>query len=518
LASDRAALVAALGLPAALLISGAAAARQIRVHEPTDLAFGTAEPHDNPFAVRFEAECVGPNGESLLLPGFYDGAGTYKVRFAATEEGEWRLTTRSDDPALDGKVVNDLVAVASPASHGRLRIDPAHPRRLAYEDGTPFFLMGYECDWLWALDLGGDESLPTLLPFLDKLAASGFSYVVMNAYAHDCGWRQGRTEDEDYGPPAVYAWAGTNEAPDHSRMNLAYWRHYDRVIAAMAERGLVAHIMVKVYNKMVSWPERRSEDERRYFRWLIARYAAYPDIVWDFSKESYNEPDLAYKRECLRYIRDTDPYGHLVTVHDDDGPYDAGDYDDLLDYQSDQNHDRFHERILEQSARREWPIVNIEFGYEHGPGGGDDMTYGVAQPAEEVLDRAWRIYMAGAYANYYYTYTAWDVVRTKDTPPGYAMMARLRAFFEGVRFAELAPADELVDVGYCLADPRREYVVYAGEAAPITLTVEAEGELPVRWYRCLTGEWADGGTVGAGAAKLVPPEGWSGPVAAVVGG
>ena len=32
-------------------------------------------------------------------------------------------------------------------------------------------------------------------------------------------------------------------------LNLPFWQHYDRVIQAMWERGLEAHIMIKVYNK-----------------------------------------------------------------------------------------------------------------------------------------------------------------------------------------------------------------------------------------------------------------------------
>jgi hypothetical protein len=90
----------------------------------------------------------------------------------------------------------------------------------------------------------------------------------------------------------MYAWAGTNEQPDHTKFNLAYWQHYDRVIAALNERGMVAHVMIKVYNKMVNWPAKGSAEDDQYFRWLIARYCAYPNVHWDFSKESNNEKDL----------------------------------------------------------------------------------------------------------------------------------------------------------------------------------------------------------------------------------
>lgn len=92
--------------------------------------------------------------------------------------------------------------------------------------------MGYECDWLWALDMK-DPALGTVNRFLDKLAASGFNYILLNAFAYDTTWRKGNTGADDFGPPPLYPWAGDNDAPDHSRFNLPYWQHYDQVIAAM---------------------------------------------------------------------------------------------------------------------------------------------------------------------------------------------------------------------------------------------------------------------------------------------
>ena len=34
-----------------------------------------------------------------------------------------------------------------------LRVDPAHPYHFIYEDGTRYFLLGYEADWLWAPEM-----------------------------------------------------------------------------------------------------------------------------------------------------------------------------------------------------------------------------------------------------------------------------------------------------------------------------------------------------------------------------
>jgi hypothetical protein len=506
-------------LTAALAAAAAPGAVQVPRWEPRDFDFRCDSKLENPFTVAFAAEATGPGGIRLTLPGFYDGNGTWKIRFAPTAEGEWTLRTHSVVAALNHRDASlTCIPNRSPNLHGGLRVDAQYPRHFIFEDGTRYFLMGYECDWLWALDLGRPDLRQTEA-FLDKLGAQGFNYLILNAYAHDTSWRRGKTAGDDFGPPPLFAWEGTNEHPDHSRFNLDYWRHYDRVIAALCRRGMIARVMIKVYNKYVNWPAKGSAEDDLYFRWLIARYAACPNIHWDFSKEANNEKDLAYKVGRLRFLRQNDPYHRLLTVHDDRKTYDDGAYNDLLDYRSDQQHSKWHASARDHRGQRNWPLVNVEFGYEHGPQGLKDATYEVVQAPEEVCRRAWEICLAGTYTAYYYTYTAWDVMRPQDSPPGYAYFKQLRDFFVGTAYWRLAPHDELASDGYCLAELGREYVVFLNQAKPFSLKLEGlVAPLPVEWYQPLSGRRQKAGTLPNGTTELQPPAGWSnGPVALHVG-
>ena len=353
------------------------------------------------------------------------------------------------------------------------------------------------------------SDVPTVEQSLDLLARHGFNYVILNSYAHDTGWRKGKTGPDDYGPPALYAWEGSNDQPNHSRMNLAFWQHYDRVMTALSDRGIQAHMLIKVYNKQVKWPARGSEEEKLFFRWLVARYAAYPNVIWDFSKEAHNEKDLPYKQGVLKYIRQLDPYHHLMTVHDDDQANDRGAYDELTDFRADQQHGRWHEIILRQRERRAWPVVNVEFGYEHGPGGVTDKTYNVVQPPEEVLRRAWEIAMAGGYIAYYYTYTAWEVIRPLDIPPGYACFKHFGNFWRATEHWKLKPSDKLVNNGWCLAQPGREYVVFQNQPQSFTLDIaDVKSPLKAEWFNPHTGKRSDAGSFSNGTASVTPPTDW----------
>lgn len=460
--------------------------------QPHDFAFTARAQVENPFAVSFLATVKGPDGVVMTLPGFYDGNETWKIRVSPTVEGEWSLVTQSDLKELDGQSVTFTgVRKANKRLHGPLHVDPEHPHHFLFADGSRFFLQAYECDWLWALDMG-DDSVPTVKAFLNKIGSFGFNYVILNAYAHDTDWCQGKTSEDDHGPPGLYAWEGSNDKPDHSRLNVAYWQHYDQVIEALNERGMQAHLFTKVYNKHVHWPEQNSPEEERYYRYLISRYSAYPNVIWDFSKESYNEKNKDYLKGRLRFIRNNDPYHRLLTVHDDDGPYNRGEYDDLLDFQTDQEHSNIHDTVVKQRVRKQWPVANMETAYEHGPGGMMDKTYGVVQTPEETLRQAWEVAMGGGYMAYYYTYTAWDVVRPQDTPPGYGFFKRFGDFWRATGYWNLEPADSRVSVsgtkGWCLANPEGEYVVFLNKAEPFTLTVDpTQRPLKAVWFNPQTG-------------------------------
>lgn len=491
------------------------AAVVVKCYQPHDFSFQTVTPVGNPYQVGFSAVVTGPNGMTFILPGFFDGNATWKIRISPTVEGAWSLTTTSDLPALNGKTANFTSLKNKDKNiHGVLRVDKEHPHHFIFDDGTRFFMQAYEYDWLWALDMK-KPTVPTIEKTLDLLSKFGFNYIILNTFAYDTDWRKGKSGPDDYGPPMLYPWNGTNDAPDHANMNLDYWQHYDRVMTALMERGMQAHILIKVYNKSVNWPKKGSPEEKLFFRWLMARYAAYPNVIWDFSKEAHNEKDLSYKQGWLKYIRATDPYHHLVTVHDDDVANDSGAYDDLTDFRTDQHHQNQkgqndHETILIQRERRAWPVANIESDYECGQGGLDDKTYGQAMTAEATLSTLWDIAMAGGYTGYYYTFTAWDVIRPFDEPKGYMYMKHFGDFWRSTEYWKLDPSDKLVSNGRCMAQPGHEYVVFQGKAQPFTLDIKgAKSTLAGEWYNPLTGKLSTAGIFRNGMAKLKPPADWA---------
>ncbi len=83
-------------------------------------------------------------GERAFEPeGFYDGGGTYRVRFMPDTLGVWRYVTRSNKAELDGKAGEFLCVEPSPGNHGPVRVH--NTWHFAYADGTPYFQVGTTC-------------------------------------------------------------------------------------------------------------------------------------------------------------------------------------------------------------------------------------------------------------------------------------------------------------------------------------------------------------------------------------
>ncbi|HVZ89698.1 MAG TPA: DUF5060 domain-containing protein [Polyangia bacterium] len=467
---------------------------------PQDISFVSTANKANPYSdvTDFRVTFRGPNSVTLTIPGFYTGNSVWKVRFSLPESGTFTYVTSSaEDPSLNGISGTVPPAVPNPNGHGALEVDPAHPHHYLYSDGTRPFQMGYELDWLGLMDFG-DAAITKATRIIDTVAANGFTEVLMNAYAYDTSWEPGTTSAYDFGPPAAVPWPGTNAAPDQTKLNQAFWQSYDRVIAYLFEKGLTAHIYFRVYTKMVNWPANASPNDDLYFAYIVARYQAYSNVVWDFSKESYYEKDQGYIASRLKLIGATDAYHRLRTLHDPDGGqnqlspnyYDNPAYAGTVDFYTDQSSDHYAAAVA-ALKKRSMPYYNAETTlYQVGNDGA--FTYGHYNPAADVFAASMEVVMAGGYFAFYYSLHAWDVDKYSEVPNAIGAYKTLVGFMTSTRWYALTANDGLIGGGavgrHCLASPGTEYIVYEAGPGSVTLTIAgAINPLAAKWVDLSTG-------------------------------
>ena len=102
--------------------------------------------------------------------------------------------------------------------------------------------------------------------------------------------------------------------------------------------------------------------------------------------------------------------------------------------------------------------INSEIYYERGV---DDLpTYPLKEDWQDQVRSAYEIYLSGGYFAYYYSNTAWDLVKPEPEPPGMARYQILKETLSALPYWVMEPHPELAAGGLCLAIPGSLYAFY----------------------------------------------------------
>ncbi len=339
----------------------------------------------NPF-IDFELSATFTRGSESYTPeGFYDGKGTYRIRFMPPSAGEWTWVTRSNHPDLDGK--KGAFTSVEGKNKGPVRVANTH--HFAHADGTPFRPFGttiYE----WAFQPEAKK-----LQTLDTLRKTAFNKARMLAVPpYKPYYLSGATKLTEF--PFV----GTTRADfDFSRFNPVYFQSLERDVQRLSDLGIqVDLILFRPYDKG-QWGFDTTSDavNQRFVRYMVARFAAYQNIWWSLANENSYIKHLS-DEDFDRYfqiVQKHDPYGHLRSIHNADRLYDYN--KPWVTHVSLQYYNAVKvfgvSPLLRDIYRK--PIVHDEINYE----GNSPSRWGQLS-GEELTRRFWIAYTGGAYATH----------------------------------------------------------------------------------------------------------------------
>jgi hypothetical protein len=275
----------------------------------------------SPFAdVEVTGLFTGPDGKTLSMPAFYDGDGTWKVRFNPRKVGRWtlRLTSRPHNPDFDQTATFE----ATPNEHrGSLVATPGTAWGYTYENGEPFFAFGDTVYDLFGMDYcGGDVA-----GFIQRRVSQGFNLF------------RTRLHVSYFHPPAgnfewqtrrMWPWGGSTTAPRFDLFNLDWFHSVDKSIAAIEASGIGLEMIMEAWGFEFPFNHRAwftPEWEQLWMRYLIARYDAYnctyfwtpmneyeyyPNGDWNWRPEADR-----WQMRIGRWIKETAPHGHIIACH-----------------------------------------------------------------------------------------------------------------------------------------------------------------------------------------------------------
>ncbi len=519
-------------------------AQQWSVHE---IAVEAESDFSNAYTdLEVTAAFTGPDGAPKTVRGFWDGGKSWKVRFTPTTQGEWKYAI-SSQPADAGLTrEGTLTATAAAAgSRGFLRRDVEFPTTFAFDDGARFFMWGTTYYDLLLIARAGERWKEAI----DGAMRYGMNKARFSLAGGERNRKSGGYEDSE-----------PFRDKEHRQLDLEHWRTADRVIAQMNERGFLADVIFFWrMNETEVTSEKRAADER-YLRYAMARYAAYPNVIWCMVNEwNYSSVPRDYWNDLGRLVREEDPWSRrgaalrVHSIHQQTRP------DWNFDDQTWPSHAILQLGVRNRGASvkvgdewktppkgtprftfgddwgnhsivRNWtgkhPVVNDEFGYIGEPfddtAGGSKRDNKPAPFTREKHRRTmWGIAVGGGYAatgdktDYGADGSPYFSANWHDAPE-YGDVKRLVDFFttRGIEYWKMAPHNEFAKPTkgariYVLAEPGREYVVYAAADGDFTVTL-APGRYTASRFDPATGEETALGEINGGAQALQLPAGTDG--------
>jgi hypothetical protein len=335
----------------------------------------------NPFADVQLSATFELGNDRRTVTGFYDGGGSYCVRFMPQRAGRWQYVTKSNVTMLDQKRGQIDVSAASKDNHGPVRVRNAF--HFAYADGTPYKPLGTTC-YAWTSQ---DEELESQT--LKTLAAAPFNKIRMCVFPKRYTWNKNE--------PPLYAFEGNPPNQwDFTKFNPTFFQHLELRIAQLRDMGIEADLILFHPYDEGHWGFDRMPDDvdDRYLQYVISRLAAFRNVWWSLA----NEYDFMKEKQpsdwdrLIEVVRKSDPYEHLTSIHNGRELYNQT--NPLLTHASIQNGSAAEDAgraVLYRDVYRK-PIVFDEIKYE----GDIPLRWGNLS-AEEMVHRFWECIVAGTY-------------------------------------------------------------------------------------------------------------------------
>eukprot|EP00038_Savillea_parva_P011589 m.198618 g.198618 ORF g.198618 m.198618 type:complete len:957 (+) comp20488_c0_seq1:113-2983(+) len=299
--------------------------------------------------------CHGDNGTcelptSLIVGGFYDGDGVYRVRFSPPHQGVWTYTTHATLPSLSGHTGAVEVTLPTAGDHG-----PVESRGfgLVHADGTPHISVGTTC-YQWS-SKGSDmqhETLSTLAqgpdnkgPVFNKIRMTVFPkwYSYNHANPVEMGTPYAIIPGSVAANTTVWNCVGATCPPtagsfDLRRFNVSYWQNYERLVTQLHAMNIVADVIVFHPYDQGHWgfdcmggrdpATYNISNDAFYLKYLAARLGAYSNVWWAMANEwsfcncksrginaSHLQSPSPVWDALFNVLSDVDPYGRQTSIH-----------------------------------------------------------------------------------------------------------------------------------------------------------------------------------------------------------
>ena len=288
------------------------------INEVIEWEYHSTYTYHDPFnALELDVYVTSPSGKRWILPAFWKGDQIWAVRFIAEEEGDYLTVTRCTDRQNLSlhKIEKKLTLHHASTTPSILNLAIAKEKHyLETADGKPFFWFADT----WWMGLSQRLCFPKDFHALTQdRKEKGFSVIQLVI---------GLFPDMDDFDTRASNEAGLVWEENYTRINPQYFDKADARIKYLVDEALLPCILGAWGYYIHSLGLKKM---KQHWRYIIARWGVYP-TVWCIAGEgampyylSTNGPKDRDKQikawtEIGAYIKQIDPFEHLVTIHPTD--------------------------------------------------------------------------------------------------------------------------------------------------------------------------------------------------------
>ena len=272
----------------------------------------------NPFISKtLSATFSAPDGRTFTAEGFYNGGRTWLLRFMPDRTGTWSFSWEFNGDKGTGTFT--CVSKRNSRLHGHIRVDG---HKLRCDDGTPLHWFGgkyIDFDdpyYMTAEHKSVPERyeparyLPLVHTYLQNIAAKGLNGIVLKSRVLPLN-------------------------DDRQSMDLGFLANFDQIMQWCMDLGI--HVQLNFFD---TWGKLKPgiaiagnpdplnlllephysgtyvEETRFFIRYMIARYAAYPNTLWELWNEAERQKVSAAEASSLyaQYFKLYDPYALPISA------------------------------------------------------------------------------------------------------------------------------------------------------------------------------------------------------------
>jgi hypothetical protein len=385
----------------------------VECYDFVEVSLEVSEPNAvNPFTdVQVKGQFAKQGDKPVHVVGFCDSAngGLFRIRFMPTQPGAYDYSVTYKQGGYQATHRGRFTA-RDAHRRGLVRVDPDYPWHFLWRGtGEHYFWNGTTTYWLLGWD---DQTIRSNIDRLASLKVNRLRVAINGRVKFARVWFENVFPTDTFSfllNPWVARRPESVAYPDFdvTRFNVAYWRKIESMLRYAREKDVVISIIFYVDGRRPGVDpfskQPGSEDEQRYYRYAVARLAAFSNVMWDVTNEYHLFRDEAWANRMGALLKQCDPYDHLASVHGNERfAFRTSLWADFAMYQSwdEAGGYRFmlDNRRQQTQTGRIVPQVNEEYGYEdHYPTGWGGNRQPPARSADSRRRLAWGMYMAGGY-------------------------------------------------------------------------------------------------------------------------